>query len=69
MYQGAGVVASSSPAVFFKIVPRTDLGEFSIENTDEQLVYSLSSATGSTQVALQNAHANDDSQDWLFYPA
>ncbi|KAJ8586156.1 hypothetical protein M405DRAFT_864811 [Rhizopogon salebrosus TDB-379] len=64
---GAGVVGNPGPALMM-IAPRNNLGEYSIQTTDGRMACTLANANNFTQVTLQNASANDNSQGWIFCP-
>ncbi|OJA10195.1 hypothetical protein AZE42_12382 [Rhizopogon vesiculosus] len=55
-------------AMLWKIAPRNNLGEYSIQTTDGQLAFSLANSDNGTLITLQRVDGNDNSQGWIFCP-
>ncbi|KAJ8586174.1 hypothetical protein M405DRAFT_909552 [Rhizopogon salebrosus TDB-379] len=67
MEMGAPVVGSPYVAQL-KIIPRNDLGEYSIQPTNGHFACSLAKADNYTHVTLQPLNNNDAKQGWIFCP-
>ncbi|OJA12299.1 hypothetical protein AZE42_08737 [Rhizopogon vesiculosus] len=55
-------------AMPWKIAPRNNLGEYSIQTTDGQFACSLANGNDNTLITLQRVDGNESSQGWIFCP-